>query len=210
MDTRIVRDRNLVAFAILGLLNNIVFSISNASAGTVLPGAVGLVYIINTAPGLLIKLVAPLWITYGSYNVKIALVGLSLLVNIFALLTPGVPTWLALLGIALGDTGSSAGEATCMALTQFYAQPQRHITFFALGTGCAGVGGYLIKMYVVCTLPQSARGIKPCDARRAAGMCSRSSGRSALSPSAQRSSSVRPRRAAVCIPSLHPTLPKAT
>ena len=92
-----VRQRNLVGFAILGVLNNIVFAVSNASASTVLPGAVGLVYIINTAPGLLIKLLAPLWITVGSYNVKVALIGLSLAFNLCVLLVPGVPTWLALL-----------------------------------------------------------------------------------------------------------------
>ncbi len=144
-----VRTRNLISFAILGVLNNLVFALSNASAGGVLPGAIGLVYIINTAPGLLIKIIAPLWITLGSYDFKISLIGLSLAVNLCVLLIPGVPTWLALLGIALGDTGSSAGEATCMALTQFYAQPQRHISFFALGTGFAGVCGYGIKMYVL-------------------------------------------------------------
>lgn len=130
-----VRTRNLVAFAVLGVLNNVVFALSNASAGSVLPGAVGAVYMINTAPGLAIKLIAPLWITLGSYDLKIFLIGLSLTINLVVLLVPGVPTWMALLGIALGDTGSSAGEATCMALTQFYAEPNRHISYFALGTG---------------------------------------------------------------------------
>ena len=156
MQKRMVGDlprlRNLLGFSWLGLLNNVVFIFSNASAGTVLPGAVGLVYIINTAPGLLIKALAPLWIDWGSYDLKIFLVGLSLAFNLVVLLLPSSPTWLKLLGIALGDAGSSAGEASCMALSQFYAQPQRHISFFALGTGCAGVSGYCLRIFVLPSL----------------------------------------------------------
>ena len=144
--------RNLACFACLGLLNNVVFAISNASAANVLPDAVATVYIINTAPGLAIKFVAPLWIDLVSYETKFLLVGASLAFNLFVLLLPGMPTWLKLLGIALGDTGSSAGEASCMALTQFYAQPRRHIAYFAMGTGFSGVVGYGLKMYVLTPL----------------------------------------------------------
>eukprot|EP00900_Chrysochromulina_parva_P013902 jgi/Chrpa1/22512/Chrysochromulina_OHIO_Genome00024223-RA len=134
--------RNLVAFACFGLLNNVVFAVSNASAGSVMPDAVALVYIVNTAPGFVIKLFAPLWIARGTYTAKFLIVFLSLAVNLFVLVLPGVPTSLKLLGIALGDMGSSAGEATCMGLTQFYAQPRRHISAFAAGTGGAGVCGW--------------------------------------------------------------------
>ena len=65
------------------------------------------------------------------------------------LVLPGVPTSLKLLGIALGDIGSSAGEATCMGLTQFYAQPRRHISAFAAGTGGAGVCGWGLRIFVL-------------------------------------------------------------
>ena len=143
------KKRNLLAFVCLGLLNNVVYAVSNASAGSVMPDAVALVYIVNTAPGLAIKIFAPLWIDLGSYTAKILLVAFSLAFNLFVLVLPGVPTWLKLLGIALGDMGSSAGEATCMGLTQFYAQPRRHISFFAFGTGCAGVSGWALKIFVL-------------------------------------------------------------
>jgi len=144
--------RNLIAFACLGLLNNVVYAVSNASAGSVMPDAVAVVYIVNTAPGLAIKLVAPLWIDRGTYTAKILLVGLSLALNLYVLVLPGVPTSLKLLGIALGDIGSSAGEATCMGLTQFYAQPRRHISAFAAGTGGAGVCGWGLRIFVLPAL----------------------------------------------------------
>ena len=145
--------RNLVGFTLLGLLNNVVFAVSNASAGGVLPDAIGFVMIVNTAPGLLVKLAAPLWIDRISYDVKIVVVGSTLAFNMLVLLLPvEIPTSVQLLGIALGDAGSSAGEATCMALTQFYAQPQRHIAHFALGTGFSGLCGYSLKIFVLPAL----------------------------------------------------------
>jgi hypothetical protein len=142
------RWRNLVSFAVIGLLNNVVFAISNASASNLLPDAIGLVFVINTAPGLAVKLLAPLWVDMGSYSLKFCLVGISLAFNLLVLLTP-TPMWLKLVGVAIGDAGSSAGEATCMAMSQFYVQPQRHISFFAMGTGFSGVSGYVLKMWIL-------------------------------------------------------------
>ena len=127
-----VRTRNLISFAILGVLNNLVFALSNASAGGVLPGAIGLVYIINTAPGLLIKIIAPLWITLGSYDFKISLIGLSLAVNLCVLLIPGVPTWLALLGQCafIGAFSLGAGPCSMMVASELFPLQVRG---FALG-----------------------------------------------------------------------------
>ena len=99
--------RNLIAFACLGLLNNVVYAVSNASAGSVMPDAVALVYIVNTAPGLAIKLVAPLWIDRGTYTAKILLVGLSLAFNLYVLVLPGVGAF----GAAAADTGPGAPNA---------------------------------------------------------------------------------------------------
>ena len=82
MQSSEARSRNLLGFACLGVLNNIVFIVSNASANAVVPDAIALVYIVNTAPGLVVKLAAPLWIDRGSYDVKILAVGGSLALNL--------------------------------------------------------------------------------------------------------------------------------
>ena len=140
--------RNLCSFAILGMLNNVVFVLSNASAGNLLPNAIGLVFVVNTAPGLLVKLLAPLWIDKGSYNIKICLIGCCLAFNLAMILTD-TPVWLKLVGVAIGVLGSGAGEASCMAMSQFYVQPQRHISFFSVGTGLAGVIGFALKIWVL-------------------------------------------------------------
>ena len=67
--------RTVLAFFLLGLFNNLTFVINSAAAPAILPGAVGVVYIINCVPGLLVKLTAPFWWHWFSYRTKVLFVG---------------------------------------------------------------------------------------------------------------------------------------
>ena len=92
--------RTVVAFFLLGLFNNLTFVINSAAAPAILPGAVGVVYIINCVPGLLVKLTAPFWWHWFSYRTKVLFVGGCFLGNM-TLTNPGFAfsTPLQLLGV---------------------------------------------------------------------------------------------------------------
>lgn len=53
--------RNIVAFWLLGLINNTGFVIMMAVAKDIAPGAVGVVFFVDVAPIVLVKLSAPYW-----------------------------------------------------------------------------------------------------------------------------------------------------
>lgn len=53
--------RNIVAFWLLGLINNTGFVIMMAVAKSIAPGAVGVVFFVDVAPIVLVKLTAPYW-----------------------------------------------------------------------------------------------------------------------------------------------------
>lgn len=55
------RRRNLAAFWLLGLLNNISYVILLAGAAEISAGGVGLVFLADIAPTFLVKLTAPYW-----------------------------------------------------------------------------------------------------------------------------------------------------
>eukprot|EP00965_Chrysotila_dentata_P086808 2865111-Pleurochrysis_carterae.AAC.1 len=60
-----------------------------------------------------------------------------------------VPIALRLAGVGLGDFGSGLGEASALALSQFYPDPRRTLSAWSCGTGLAGVLGYLVAQYVM-------------------------------------------------------------
>ena len=59
--------RSLVAFWLLGLLNNASFVIMIASAKSIASGGVGFVYLADTLPGFALKASAPFWFERVSY-----------------------------------------------------------------------------------------------------------------------------------------------
>ena len=150
--------RTIAAFFLLGLFNNLTFVINSASAPSILPGAVGVVYIINCVPGLLVKLTAPFWWHWFSYRTKVLFVGCCFIVNMI-LTNPGFAfsTLLQLLGVGIGELGSGLGEATALALSQFYPNPKHQLSGWASGTGLAGVVGYLLAMFALPLLGSWAR-----------------------------------------------------
>ena len=105
--------RKLAAFFLLGLFNNLTFVVNSASATSILPGAVAVVYIVNCVPELLVKLSAPFWWHWFSYRTKVLFTGCCFLANMI-LTNPGFgfSTPLQLLGVGLSDLGGGLGEAT--------------------------------------------------------------------------------------------------
>lgn len=53
--------RNNLAFWFLGLLNNTSYVVMMAFAKDILPGAVGIVFLVNIFPTMLLKVSAPYW-----------------------------------------------------------------------------------------------------------------------------------------------------
>jgi battenin len=134
--------RNILAFWIMGLLNNSIYVIMNAGAKYISSGGVGLVYTANIAPVFLVKATLPYWYHLVSYRIRIILVAA---VNIACLLLVGLSDDHALavklLGVAVGAFASGLGEATFLGLASQYNAKQC-ITAWASGTGFAGVFGY--------------------------------------------------------------------
>ena len=115
--------RLFIASFLMGTLNNLTFVVNAAGATNLLPGAVGVVYIINVAPELLLKGTAPYWWHFSGYTSKIIFAGVCFAANIL-LVSSGldVPTGWKLVGVALADVGGGLGEASVLALSQSYTE----------------------------------------------------------------------------------------
>lgn len=145
--------RNAAACFLLGTFNNLMGVINTAGANKILPGEVGVIYIVNVMPELIVKATAPFWWHLCSYRAKIGVAGVLFGANI-ALVHAGFdfPVWVKLLGISLSDIGSGIGEASVLALSQFYPNPRTLLTSWSSGTGMAGILGYVLSMYVLTGL----------------------------------------------------------
>ena len=69
--------RNVLACFLLGTFNNLMGVVNTAGANDILPSEVGVVYIVNVLPELVIKATAPFWWHMCSYRAKIACAGLQ-------------------------------------------------------------------------------------------------------------------------------------
>ncbi|CAM9303776.1 unnamed protein product [Ectocarpus fasciculatus] len=138
-----MKTTDLAGFFIAGLMNNMPFVIMNAGAKDIAPDLVGLVYVANIVPGLMMKLTGPYWFHHVPYKLRVlitafqmsasfALVAIGLQLDIFALM---------LLGVAIGSSQAGFGEASFLALTSFY-DSRRALTAWSSGTGLAGIMGY--------------------------------------------------------------------
>ena len=88
----------------------------------------------------LIKLTAPYWFHRVPYRVRIAIAGVCAALN-FVLVMYGPSPAIQLIGVALAAVQGGIGEATCLAMSQFYHEPKRLIVMWSSGTGFAGPGG---------------------------------------------------------------------
>ena len=140
----------------MGFLTNVTYVVNNAGAGDIAPGNYALIYACGVLPSVLIKLSAPYWFHRVPYRARIAIAGACAALN-FVLVMYGPTVGVQLLGVALASVQGGIGEATGLALSQFYREPKRCLVMWSSGTGFAGPGGYLISNYVLAPLPTQGR-----------------------------------------------------
>merc|ERR1719492_187013 len=71
----------------------------------------------------------------------------------FFLVTYGGATWLRLLGVCFGSLQGGIGEATILALSQFYSNSKSCLVAWSSGTGFAGPGGYILSIFIFAKTP---------------------------------------------------------
>ncbi|KAE9021513.1 hypothetical protein PR003_g12940 [Phytophthora rubi] len=135
--------RNLVAFWVLGFVNNIGYVIMIAGAQEIAAGGVGLVYLFDIFPALLVKLSGPYWFQLVSYRQRTVTGAVWMLLSFLVVARGRHSLWLQLLGVAFSGLQSGMMEASFLAMTSFYYSPVQCLTCWSSGTGLAGVGGYV-------------------------------------------------------------------
>lgn len=133
--------RNLVAFWLLGFVNNLGYVVMIAGAQEIAAGGVGLVYFFDIFPALLMKLSGPYWFHLVSYRSRTLLGALWMLLSFVVVAGGAGSLALQLLGVAFSGLQSGMMEASFLAMASFY-DARRCLTCWASGTGLAGVGGY--------------------------------------------------------------------
>ncbi|CAH0482438.1 unnamed protein product [Peronospora belbahrii] len=133
---------NLVGFWILGFINNIGYVIMIAGAQEIIAGGVGLVYLVDIFPALLIKLSGPYWFQLVSYRYRTITGSIWMFLSFLIVAKGSHSLWLQLLGVAFSGLQSGMMEASFLAMSSFYTSPIRCLTCWSSGTGLAGVGGY--------------------------------------------------------------------
>mmetsp|Transcript_13287 Transcript_13287/g.23826 ORF Transcript_13287/g.23826 Transcript_13287/m.23826 type:complete len:413 (-) Transcript_13287:2119-3357(-) len=136
------RDR-LLALWLLGVLNNSIFVILNAGAKDIVSGGVGLVYLCNTFPGLLVQVTGPYWFHLMSYTNRVAATTVLFVLSVSMVAFGKGVLWMQLLGVSGGSFAGGLGEATFLGLMSYYGESE--ITAWSSGTGFAGIYGYTWK-----------------------------------------------------------------
>ncbi|KAG2766375.1 hypothetical protein PC129_g14846 [Phytophthora cactorum] len=134
--------RNLLAFWVLGFINNIGYVIMIAGAQEIAAGGVGLVYFFDIFPALFVKLSGPYWFQLVSYRQRTIMGAIWMLLSFLVVSKGKHSLWLQLVGVAFSGLQSGMMEATFLAMSSFYTSPVRCLTCWSSGTGLAGVGGY--------------------------------------------------------------------
>lgn len=134
--------RNLIAFWMLGCINNIGYVIMIAGAEEISSGAVGLVYFFQIFPSLAVKLTGPYWFHYISYRTRVYICAFFMALSFIVVASSRGSLTFELIGVFASGIGSGLGEASFLALTAFY-NSRKTLSCWSSGTGFAGVGGYL-------------------------------------------------------------------
>ncbi|CAM9788942.1 unnamed protein product [Pylaiella littoralis] len=135
-----IQFRNDSAFWLLGLINNSSYVIMMAVAKEIAPGAVGIVFLADVAPTLLIKVTAPYWFHLVPYSVRVWACTVLLVLSLVTV-GYGGSTGVQLLGVCFSSLQGGLGEASFLALASYYDTP-RALTAWSSGTGFAGIFGY--------------------------------------------------------------------
>jgi len=98
------------------MLNNISFVICAASAKDILPGNVGVVYLANSFPSLLIRLSAPYWFDKVSYEIRMS-VAFALFVAGFCAVALFESDAMKLLGVMMVSSQCGLGETSMLGET---------------------------------------------------------------------------------------------
>ncbi|RLN49252.1 hypothetical protein BBJ29_007939 [Phytophthora kernoviae] len=134
--------RNLLAFWVLGFINNIGYVIMIAGAQEIAAGGVGIVYFFDIFPALFVKLSGPYWFHLVSYRQRTSVGSIWMLLSFVVVAGGRHSLGLQLLGVAFSGLQSGMMEASFLAMSSFYSSPLRCLTCWSSGTGLAGVGGY--------------------------------------------------------------------
>ncbi|TQV95174.1 CLN3 protein [Cordyceps javanica] len=140
----------VVAFWLLGLINNVLYVII-LSAAQDLVGTVpkGVVLLADVVPSFFAKLIAPYFIHHVPYRTRVlifcalSVAGMSLV----ALTPPEASVAVKMVGVVLASLSSGGGELSFLGLTHFYGPAS--LAGWGSGTGAAGLVG--AGLYVAMT-----------------------------------------------------------
>ncbi|KAL2889248.1 Protein BTN1 [Ceratocystis lukuohia] len=141
----------LVAFWLLGLINNVLYVILLSAAQDLVGSAVpkGVVLLADVLPSFLTKLVAPYFIHRVPYATRVLIfIGLSIAGMLFVATAPASASISTkLFGVVLASFSSGGGELSFLGLTHYYGTGA--LAAWGSGTGAAGLVG--AGLYVMLT-----------------------------------------------------------
>ncbi|EFQ33039.1 hypothetical protein CGRA01v4_13334 [Colletotrichum graminicola] len=145
-DTQVV-----VAFWLLGLINNVLYVIILSAAQDLVGSSVpkGVVLLADILPSFFTKLIAPYFIHRVPYPIRVmVLIGLSCSgMLLIALTPPSKSVAFKMIGVVIASLSSGGGELSFLGLTHYYGPVS--LAGWGSGTGAAGLVG--AGMYVVMT-----------------------------------------------------------
>eukprot|EP01080_Neovahlkampfia_damariscottae_P004735 gene4735-8318_t len=132
--------RNIIAFAILGLLNNFYYVVFLSAAEDLSKECTGCILLANIIPSLAVGLVAPFFMHFIPYDIRIGFCCLFSIMSI-QFVAWFDSFWLKLVGIVLAAIATGFGEIVFLAMVSFYNKDV--MSGWGIGTGGAGIFGSL-------------------------------------------------------------------
>ncbi|TEA10837.1 Protein BTN1 [Colletotrichum sidae] len=141
----------IVAFWLLGLINNVLYVIILSAAQDLVGSSVpkGVVLLADVLPSFFTKLIAPYFIHRVPYSLRVlVLIGLSCSGMLLVALTPpSKSVAVKMVGVVIASLSSGGGELSFLGLTHYYGPMS--LAGWGSGTGAAGLVG--AGLYVVLT-----------------------------------------------------------
>ncbi|KAL0934541.1 Protein BTN1-like protein 2 [Colletotrichum truncatum] len=141
----------IVAFWLLGLINNVLYVIILSAAQDLVGSSVpkGVVLLADVLPSFFTKLIAPYFIHRVPYSLRVVvLIALSCCGMLLVALTPPTKSVaVKMVGVVIASLSSGGGELSFLGLTHYYGPMS--LAGWGSGTGAAGLVG--AGLYVVLT-----------------------------------------------------------